>query len=781
MNPFKLLQIEETEDSKLIKLAYSKQLKLHSPEKDPDGFQKINQAYKEAIKKAKASNHKTISTEDNHKSFTPEDDYPFSDAPHIYSHDLTNLDDFPMEDSLTYKTAENTFVQQLEIIYGDFNSRLNVDLWTKLLQRDVCYNIDTSFDTLIDLLYFLNTSFYIPSEIWRLLDKHLHILPFDEAIFDYFSEDFLSFVSFQITHEDTFDYPYLALKLTDQADTFIKLYFTLEQALKENNYYQASRLITEAEALCDDHPNLLILKAQYLSKLYHIDQAIAIYSNLILNHHSSLLPARAKLYLKKGQVQLAFDDFTKALSLSLDKDLFLYDYIESCFYLGHYDLCVTYASQYRLTHSLNPQINHLLDLSYQEQIKAIESLIPDASVDINSYYQLANAYFETNKINDSLTLTLSKMPKNDFSLNYAKLYLKLLIKKEWTIKALDYASLILDHKVDDLEAYLIIADLYSSQQLLDQALLQYNKILKLYPPYHDLYIKKASILIEQKKYNDALKILDMALTLDASSSTAYVLKSKTLLYLLQFEDSLEASQIALSLDSQNPDAYLIKMNTYYTMRLYIEASTTFDTAIENGIVLSDLHALQHGIYRDQGKYKESLTHISHAIELDNKSDYHVTKGFTFIQLDMLDHAIDALNQAITIEPNNYLAHLNRGIAYSKTKKLELVQKSIEEFTFCIQLNSKVFEPYLYRAIALMQLGSYTEALMDDLAMVISLDPQNVTAYSHRINIYISLHQYQNAMNDLILVHEIIPYDQPTIDKIASLEKLMKTEGEDHLS
>lgn len=49
MTPFSILQIEPTDDSRAIKRAYAKQLKQHRPDEDPDGFQRLHQAYKQAL------------------------------------------------------------------------------------------------------------------------------------------------------------------------------------------------------------------------------------------------------------------------------------------------------------------------------------------------------------------------------------------------------------------------------------------------------------------------------------------------------------------------------------------------------------------------------------------------------------------------------------------------------------------------------------------------------------------------------------------------------------
>lgn len=57
---FNILGIAADADERTIKLAYAKLLKLTRPDDDPDGFQRLNQAYRQALKVAQSRSARTI-------------------------------------------------------------------------------------------------------------------------------------------------------------------------------------------------------------------------------------------------------------------------------------------------------------------------------------------------------------------------------------------------------------------------------------------------------------------------------------------------------------------------------------------------------------------------------------------------------------------------------------------------------------------------------------------------------------------------------------------------
>lgn len=70
--PWKELEIPATNDVRAIKRAYAQKLKRHRPDDDPEGFQQLHRAYKQALQLAEMADERT--------TFSDQSDIPFSEA-----------------------------------------------------------------------------------------------------------------------------------------------------------------------------------------------------------------------------------------------------------------------------------------------------------------------------------------------------------------------------------------------------------------------------------------------------------------------------------------------------------------------------------------------------------------------------------------------------------------------------------------------------------------------------------------------------------------------------
>jgi len=58
MNFWDILEINPTDNASIVKKAYAKKLKLYHPEDDPEGYQKLREAYDSALKYVRNNKNK---------------------------------------------------------------------------------------------------------------------------------------------------------------------------------------------------------------------------------------------------------------------------------------------------------------------------------------------------------------------------------------------------------------------------------------------------------------------------------------------------------------------------------------------------------------------------------------------------------------------------------------------------------------------------------------------------------------------------------------------------
>lgn len=165
MNCFDLLEIPYHSDKNTIKKAYSKLVKIYSPEKNPIEYQKLREAYDEALKlTAKATkspysdNLETKTKENPAINFNKLNNDNFhlniyETFDNYKKTEVTNIKDPLFEISELVENSESLFKEELlrylELASDIENSkslRNNFSLWEKLLKDPLLWNMEVSLE-----------------------------------------------------------------------------------------------------------------------------------------------------------------------------------------------------------------------------------------------------------------------------------------------------------------------------------------------------------------------------------------------------------------------------------------------------------------------------------------------------------------------------------------------------------------------------------------------------------------------------------------------------------
>ena len=444
--------------------------------------------------------------------------------------------------------------------------------------------------------------------------------------------------------------------------------------IKEGKLDKALAQVEKSLETSPGNAEFLQLKAGVLASQDKVDDAVEIYKKLLESNSDKMEEISiimASLYAQEGKAQ----EGIKALEtlLAVKNDSVLGHYYLAKFYEGVGDVVLA-NSHFRL--ALSIEANEGIELDYARFLAN------------NKKYK--EAIKISNRVADSddeVTALQAKRLKAQILINEANYSEALVVLEEISM---------LSNDPEDIR--LRIAAIKIEKQLFDEALEDLESVREKNPDNDFVPYYKALAYIGQKKTDNAVAELNKISDSSAVYSQAKVLQ----LYLLQQDKKLDdASKLLkemLSKDKDNVKLLLLKSSIDYERKQYKEAVRSLEKAIELANLEEDVFYFTLGVYYDKlGNRKKSLEAMKKAIAINpNNATALNYVGYSYVEHgENLGEAVEYISRALEIEPENAYYLDSLGWAYYKQGKFAEALHELEKAVEIVPADAVILEHYAW--------------------------------------------------------------------------------------
>lgn len=310
---------------------------------------------------------------------------------------------------------------------------------------------------------------------------------------------------------------------------------------------------------------------------------------------------------------------------------------------------------------------------------------------------------------------------------------------------------------------------------------EYDLLIKAHPDSDVGYLGKGRNAKTEKRFQDAVNLLDYAIKLNPNRAKNYTFRAQAYMGLKKYAEAADDLIKALAAEKGNDDAYYIlqdwkepEMNVLiaklkieaakdktdskwpFYMGVVYEANGKFVKAIDaytkaNGISAGDaLLGKISDCYSELGDYDLALDYIDQALTADSTYEgYVMSKADILYEMGRTKEAISECGKFIDMRPDYAGGYYRRGFMKDN---IHDVDGAMEDYSTSIMLDSTYAYAYLGRADMYMMKGDKAAA-ETDYRMVIKLDTiYGESNTAHYAYLALGMKDKAIAFMDSVLAH-----------------------------
>jgi protein O-GlcNAc transferase len=272
---------------------------------------------------------------------------------------------------------------------------------------------------------------------------------------------------------------------------------------------------------------------------------------------------------------------------------------------------------------------------------------------------------------------------------------------------------------DDIEACLLLAEIYVAQGEGDSAVELYSKVIELRPDEPLAYYKRGNLLKDREQFEAALADYDRAVTLDPRYAYALCNRGVVLSRLNRMDAALDSYDRAIAIA---PDDALAQFN-------------------------------RAGVLQQLQQPREALASYDRAVALNpGNVEAHFHRALLLIELGRRTEALASFDKAVALKPDYLEAHFNRGILLVELRRLT---EALASFDRTAALQPAFPDVHVSRGSLLIELGRFNDAL-ESLARAVALRPGDPHTHLSRATVFLKMKRYAEAIQEYERVTAVKP-------------------------
>lgn len=339
MGIWSMLEIEPTNDQRKIKKAYVKQLKIYHPEDDPEGYQRLREAYESALIAAKEEDVPTTTNRTQTAQFASE----------------ILVTEVPI--AVQTRDPVLAFMDEVDVLYEDFFARIDVNRWTEVLSADILWDIEKTEELQEWLIYYLEEKSFLPHSIWQLFDSVFHWGERKEEMVAQYGEEIHTFLVGKIEGISALSYDYFDKTAPVDFNRFVQVREQAQQALMADELDVAKIAIEEALQLYTADLSILHLQVNYNQRLGNDAEAVKVLDAILsINPEDEDAHVnRLAIYYNEGQYEQTITAGEQFLRMQPEQEEAKLFVIKSYAQLGDFETGTTLAKEIWSGKPYNPE------------------------------------------------------------------------------------------------------------------------------------------------------------------------------------------------------------------------------------------------------------------------------------------------------------------------------------------------------------------------------------------------------------------------------------------